>query len=693
MLAEIGVYFTGTEEFNLDANGNGQWDTEARGDLVLGPFGNNRNDRPIVGDWDGDGLDEIGFFVVGQQYFYQDLNSNGVWDGIGVDRRLGPFGQFGDVPVIGDWDGDGDDEIGVYRHETRLFYLDINGDGEWDGVGVDRRLGPFGNPRDQPIIGDWDGDGDDEVGVFRPRNNIFYLDRNGDGAWDGTTVDERRGPFGSMKDLGEVGDRPIIGDWDEDGDDEIGIYHGFQFDEPNFRLDLDGNGQFDCFDAELDFRLSGIALVGDWVAGVSLNVSPGGPLPEVSAPGSDNVGVFDQETLSFYLDANGNRRFDGGVCGDVVLSGRFANPGDLPIAGDWDGNGKDEIGVFRPRNNLFYLDLNGNGVWDGIGVDRRLGPFGIAGDLPLVGDWGGDGDDEVGVFRPRNQLFYLDLNGNGAWDGRAIDRRQGPFVADGDMPGIAGDWDGDGKDEIGVLRPNQNVFLFDVNGNGVWNGTVVDRRIQVFLNGLLELVGDWDGNGDAQIGSYEAPFFNLDLDNDGDIDARPRFLGDAGDLPVIGNWALPLLAAEGSVVGDGASLLTTDALAPIVEQAVFLWNGVALTAAQRTALEQVQVDVGQLPGALLGLATGTSIVLDADAAGYGWFVDDTPDRSEEYRREDGQLRAAAGSVAGDHMDLLSAVIHELGHIVGRGHNVEGMFEELAIGVRQLPAAFDAVFAE
>src|SRR5262249_38390552 len=60
--------------------------------------------------------------------------------------------------------------------------------------------------------------------------------------------------------------------------------------------------------------------------------------------------------------------------------------GDIPIVGDWNGDGRDKIGVFR--NGQFLLDFNGNGTWD---PDSNFGDlvlsFGQAGDLPVIGNF------------------------------------------------------------------------------------------------------------------------------------------------------------------------------------------------------------------------------------------------------------------------------------------------------------------
>ena len=82
------------------------------------------------------------------------------------------YGQPGDYPVVGDWDGNGTDTIGVYRNGT--FYLRNS-----NTIGVADIQFAFGQPGDQPIAGDWDNDGIDTIGVFR--NGTFQL-RNSNSA-------------------------------------------------------------------------------------------------------------------------------------------------------------------------------------------------------------------------------------------------------------------------------------------------------------------------------------------------------------------------------------------------------------------------------------------------------------------------------------------------------------------------------
>jgi hypothetical protein len=109
----------------------------------------------------------------------------------------------------------------------------------------------------------------------------------------------------------------------------------------------------------------------------------------------------------------------------------------MPVSGDWNNDGISEIGVFRPSTHIYYQDFNGNGVWDGPVMDRSYN-FGITGDIPVFGDWDNNGIYEIGVFRPSTHLFYLDYNGNGVWNGAVVDRAYN-FGLFGDKP-VSGIW-------------------------------------------------------------------------------------------------------------------------------------------------------------------------------------------------------------------------------------------------------------
>ena len=70
-------------------------------------------------------------------------------------------------------------------------------------------------------------------------------------------------------------------------------------------------------------------------------------------------------------------------------------------------NKSTQIGVFRPSNGNWYLDYDKN-----MFVDKTF-HFGTAGDIPVIGDWDGDGVSDAGVFRPSNGNWYLDTTKTG----------------------------------------------------------------------------------------------------------------------------------------------------------------------------------------------------------------------------------------------------------------------------------------
>ena len=167
---------------------------------------------------------------------------------------------------------------------------------------------------------------------------------------------------------------------------------------------------------------------------------------------ADKIGVF--RNSAWFLDLIGNKYWD--LPGDLGFGWGLSD--DLPVTGDWNGDGKDEVGVFR--DGAWFLDLNGNRYWDLPG-DVGFG-WGLPEDLPVAGDWNGDGKDEVGVFR--DGAWFLDLNGNRYWD-LPGDVGFGWGLPD-DLP-IAGDWNRDGKDEVGVFR--DGAWFLDLNGNRYWD--------------------------------------------------------------------------------------------------------------------------------------------------------------------------------------------------------------------------------
>lgn len=89
-------------------------------------------------------------------------NGNNVYD---AGDKFRYFGLAGDQAVAGDWTGTGQTRLGVFRNG--LWYLDLNNNGQWDGVAGGDGVFAFGLPGDVAVVGDWNGDGRTKLGVFR----------------------------------------------------------------------------------------------------------------------------------------------------------------------------------------------------------------------------------------------------------------------------------------------------------------------------------------------------------------------------------------------------------------------------------------------------------------------------------------------------------------------------------------------
>ena len=236
------IYVAG--QWFVDLNGNGFWDP---GDLWI-ELGT-ALDRPVVGDWDGDGKDDVGIF--GRQWqrdpqrIKRDLGLSdpankrrrqamraGDYDASPAVTETDPrrflqrgdsgqlradavdhvfkYGEQVDTPMVGDWNGDGIDQIAVFRDGQWL--LDSDGDGRW--TERDQRA-EYGQPGDQPIVGDFNGDEIDEIGVVR--GNVWIIDSDGDQRITGNDKQ-------IILSRPSQDSQPVVGDFDGDGIDEPGYY-------------------------------------------------------------------------------------------------------------------------------------------------------------------------------------------------------------------------------------------------------------------------------------------------------------------------------------------------------------------------------------------------------------------------------------------------------------------------------------
>lgn len=165
----------------------------------------------------------------------------------------------------------------------------------------------------------------------------------------------------------------------------------------------------------------------------------------------------------------------------------FGVPGDIPFLGDWDGDGVDTPGLYRPGNGFAYVTNRRT-----TGVADESWFMGIPGDIPLVGDWDGDGIDTFSVYRPSEGRVYLN-NSNTT----TVAQRDFYFGTPGDKP-FAIDFNGDGRDDIGLHRESTGlVYMTDTTTGGLPDGEVAltDRQFFWGIADDVVFAGDWLGTG------------------------------------------------------------------------------------------------------------------------------------------------------------------------------------------------------
>jgi hypothetical protein len=280
--------------------------------------------------------------------FYLDANGNNAWDATDKVRLFGVTGIPGttlnDTPVAGDWDGSGIVRFGVFHCPATpaigpcTWFIDLNNNGQWDGTfGGDAIWSNFGLPGDIPVVGDWTGDGKAKIGVIRcsagPNPCVWYLDMGNKHTFDPATV--------GILFLGASGDMPAVGNW-----------------LPNSTSNAVQIGVAHC-------PTAGAACT--WTVDSTGKTASANPTPIDVRPTATTAGTF-------------------------TAPGGFQT-GDVAVMGNWNGNGKLRMGIFRASTGQWFVDTNGNGVYDAgidqvfsFGLPPAANPGGVA-DQPIVGFW------------------------------------------------------------------------------------------------------------------------------------------------------------------------------------------------------------------------------------------------------------------------------------------------------------------
>jgi hypothetical protein len=305
----------------LNAQGNGQYQP---GTDHVAPYGGLTGDLPIAGNWNGAACTQYttcyspGIYRASTQYFLLDTNGNFIVDAGDQYFNLNIPSQSTDIPVSGDWNGNGKTKVGLFRPSTCEWFLDYDGDGVWNSA-VDKHY-TFGGTSCigvAPVVGDWTGSGTSKIGVYwsSPFGN-WAVDSSGNGNWGYIGSGATQFNFGHF---GGVPDIPVVGDWyGTSSASDVGVLQS----DSIWLLDASGNRQFDSADIQVTYGGSAgnndIPVVGNWTHSVPpVNATPDSFIITVSGTGQGSNGSAApgkpaQFAFTFHDVVNGANAINGG---------------------------------------------------------------------------------------------------------------------------------------------------------------------------------------------------------------------------------------------------------------------------------------------------------------------------------------------------------------------------------------------
>lgn len=259
--------------------------------------------------------------------------TTGVWMVYDSATTEYEWGQEGDIPTPGDFDGDGKTDFAVFRPSNTTWYIATSASTSFNTV-------VFGNSSgDVPAIADYDGDGKSNIAVFRPSAGKFYVYMS-----SSLTVDHT---------LGTTGDLAAPGDYDGDGLAEPGVWR------PSDRTFRSINST----DQAPQTKSSGISSgTYDWIA-----VSG-----DYDGDGKDDYAVCDNNTANWYIRQSTT---------STVVTVAWLYAGGVPVPNDYDGDGIADIAVWRDQIGAEWH------IRQSSDLTTRVAYWGTKGDVPVPSNY------------------------------------------------------------------------------------------------------------------------------------------------------------------------------------------------------------------------------------------------------------------------------------------------------------------